>query len=387
MGLDRVFYITPSDANNLDSDPGVSYFALRALQKVFKEVDYCGSLKRTRSISQLIRKFATSRFKTMKKTLSLHNDVNAKGYARQLQPKLLGENYDLIFSLSTITIADLQTELPIFLYTDATLKNVEDYYPDFTGIDPKSMKAGHALERRALAKCKHIFYTSDWARESAIRDYGVLAEKTSVVTRGANFIGAPDEASVEKWVQARPQDEIRLLFAGVNYKRKGGDIAVEAAQELINRGLKTKLTFVGCNMPPDVEALPFVERIGFLSKQKPDEEALLRKLFEESHFFILPTRAECAAIVFLEASSFGTPNLASDTGGVSTYVINGVTGQTMPFESRGNAYADVIQELLVDRKAYEGLCLKAYRKYRADFNWDAVAKTIHDTIERTLTSK
>lgn len=35
------------------------------------------------------------------------------------------------------------------------------------------------------------------------------------------------------------------------------------------------------------------------------------------HLLLLPTRAECAGIVFNEASAYGVPILLTDTGGVS----------------------------------------------------------------------
>lgn len=384
MAVDRVFFISHSNANNVDSDPGVSFFALRALKSVFNQVTYCGPLKKTRSFGQVLYRLLGSRFKVFPKVLAFHHEQNSRGYARQLGPILRQHPSGVVFALSTVPIANLNTDLPIFLYTDATLKNVENYYPDFTGISPKSMKAGHALERRALAKCRHIFYTSEWARQSAINDYGVNAERTSVLTRGANFVGANNEDETRRFVAARAKDKICLLLIGIDYKRKGVDIAVGAVSELQRRGVDAQLTVVGCNLPPEVEALPYVHNVGFLSKQKPEEEHRLRELFQMSHFFILPTRAECNAIVVLEACSFGLPILATDTGGVGTCVIEGVTGRTMPFEAGGIEYADAIQDLIADRGAYESLCLSAFRKYSAELNWDYVARTIRDTIQRTI---
>lgn len=44
------------------------------------------------------------------------------------------------------------------------------------------------------------------------------------------------------------------------------------------------------------------------------------------NFLLLPTIAECAGIVFAEASGYGIPSITYDTGGVGTYVIDGING-------------------------------------------------------------
>ncbi len=55
-------------------------------------------------------------------------------------------------------------------------------------------------------------------------------------------------------VRHRPDERCRLLFVGVDWYRKGGDRAVEAARILNEGGLPTELHVVGS--APDRRARP-----------------------------------------------------------------------------------------------------------------------------------
>ena len=51
-----------------------------------------------------------------------------------------------------------------------------------------------------------------------------------------------------------------------------------------------------------------------------------------SDILLLPTQAECAGIVFVEASAYSMPIFTHDTGGISNYVINGINGYRLPLK-------------------------------------------------------
>ncbi|WP_270350498.1 glycosyltransferase [Ligilactobacillus salivarius] len=65
---------------------------------------------------------------------------------------------------------------------------------------------------------------------------------------------------------------------------------------------------------------------------------------------LLPTRAECAGIVFNEASAFGVPSLSVDTGGVADYVKNNINGYRMPLSANGEDFALKIEEWIKEDK-------------------------------------
>lgn len=112
----------------------------------------------------------------------------------------------------------------------------------------------------------------------------------------------------------------RLLFLGVDWTRKGGELAFEIAGELNRQGLKTELTVVGCTPQLSMPMPPFVRVIGYVSKASREGADLINQQLATSHFVILPSRAEAAAVVVAEASSYGLPSITSDVGGLPTLV-------------------------------------------------------------------
>jgi len=154
---------------------------------------------------------------------------------------------------------------------------------------------------------------------------------TDVGPLGANLTSEPDRRQVVSLIEKRPRRECRLLFVGVDWHRKGGDLALRVVERLVEMGIPSRLTVVGCRAG-DVPQSRLVEYVGFIDKSTPSGEASLVRLLGDSHFLCLPSRAECSAIVFSEASAYGLPSIAIRTGGVASAVRH--TGQTASFSTR-----------------------------------------------------
>ena len=91
-------------------------------------------------------------------------------------------------------------------------------------------------------------------------------------------------------------------------------------------------------------------------------------LLKTCDLFLLPTRAECAGIVFAEASAFGLPIFTYDTGGVSDYVINGKNGYRLSLNSTGKDFACMIETVITRNKS--GMLSEGGRNLYLDrLNW------------------
>ena len=91
---------------------------------------------------------------------------------------------------------------------------------------------------------------------------------------------------------------------------------------------------------------------------------MLSELLRTSHFLILPTRAECSAIVLCEAAAFGLPIVTTDTGGISTYVRQDVNGIRLPLTANAEVYSENIARLFQDRAAYESMSQNGWREFQ-----------------------
>jgi glycosyltransferase involved in cell wall biosynthesis len=184
---------------------------------------------------------------------------------------------------------------------------------------------------------------------------------------GANIIQPPSRAAA---LAARPSGPIRLLFIGVNWQRKGGSIALRAHHILRQRGIDSQLTVIGCR-PENGADLSEVTVIPYLDKNDPVQNEILANSYLLADIFLLPTRSECYGIVFCEAAAYGLPSLTTATGGVPDVVCDGKNGFCLPVEADGSAYADKIEMILADPKAFDDLRRSSRDFYETRLNWQS----------------
>jgi len=349
----------------------------KALRAVGIDVDFVGVELDRRYIGLRVRQWVS---KKLGKRIQIEREpATVAGYARQVERQISRGRYDVLVSHGTLPIADLVTDLPTVLWTDATFGGLVGYYPEFSDFAEDTVRKGHAAEQRALNRVTLAIYTSNWARESAALHYRVPAERLAVVPFGANIEHLPTrEETVASVAFRREKRPVRLLFIGGHWERKGGDIAIETAAHLHRRGVDVELAVLGS--APAGEQPAFVRRLPYISKHSEEGRKEMARLYSESHFLLLPSRAECNANVLAEGNAQGLPAIATDTGGISTSVRDGVNGRLFPLAARGDVYADAIEGYLNDPAGYERLCLSSYNEYATRLNWRTAAETVKTRI-------
>jgi glycosyltransferase involved in cell wall biosynthesis len=309
-------------------------------------------------------------------------------YDRELTKRLSKTDVDLVFSpiggpeWQQEPVAYLECDQPIVIWTDATLIG----YMNAFGINPpnryymkpckKSVQDGLATERSMLSRCSLILYTSDWAAQSAVKNYSISPAKVKVVPFGPFVESNFTLNDVRKTVNSRPRHECKLLFIGTDWHMKGGDRALNVAKDLNSKGLKTTLTVVGCE-PVVKGPLPsFVRPVGFIDTSTRKGLDLIRKLYSESHFLIMPTRCDTFGVVFCEASSFGVPSIATNVGGITTAIKDNLNGKTFPTDASLDDYCDYIINLFSDYSEYKTLALSSFNQYESRLNWSVAGQTV-----------
>jgi glycosyltransferase involved in cell wall biosynthesis len=308
----------------------------------------------------------------------------AKYLSKQLQKDLKKRPVDVLFiSASSQLIAYLETDIPIIYMTDATFLQLQGYYPYFSNLAKYNVRQGIELDKKAFQKSAHCMLASEWNKSSAIYDYGVDANKISVIPCGANLDKIPSATELN----LNASGQCRLLFLGVEWERKGGEIALETFRLLKQKGANPHLHIIGCVPPVDVSAEKNITVIPFLDKNKPEDFNQLHAILLQTDFLLLPTRAECAGVVFSEASAYAIPSITTDTGGVTTYVKNGVNGFALPLQAGADVYAEKIRQLLVDREGIQNLKLSSRKYYEEGLNWDSWGHQFHQIAERLVKEK
>ena len=298
-------------------------------------------------------------------------------YAREIERRLKAVQVDVLFSPSSRLLSEVETEVPTVFWTGATFASMLGFYDDFTNLAPPSLAAGHAAEAAALGRCTLAIYASDWGARSAVEDYATDPAKVKVVSYGANLEGGLSPAEADEVIRERDAATCRLLCVGVDWQRKGVEIAIDTTLALNARGIPARLTVVGCQPPRGRAPLPAcVDAVGFLRKSAPEERRRLEDLYRRSHFFLVPTRAEAFGVVFCEANAFALPCLATNVGGVPTAVRDGVNGQLFGLAAAGAEYADWIAACWADPARYRALAAGAFEEYRQRLCWPRAAEAV-----------
>ena len=361
-------------------------FIAEALQKYCGEITYIDAIVPAGLLpGKVFNKALQILFK--KSFMYYHSFYMARKYAKAIAPRLKEQAFDIIVAPSCATeIAFLETDIPIVLIEDANVALLHDYYAQYSNLLKRSYFEANTLEQLALQKTSIALYPSEWAVRSARENYRIDdTRKIHMVPFGANVNNPP---SIDVVKRRHKSDRCKLFFLGVEWKRKGGEIAFETLLKLEELGIQAELTVCGC-VPPAQFTHERLKVIPFLDRKDEKQRQELDMLFETSDFLFLPTRGDTYGMVFCEASSFGLPSITTDTGGVSGAVSNGKNGFTLPLNARGAEYAELIARIYRDDVLYAELVKSSRATFENKLNWDAwgisVTNLIHELlIQRTL---
>jgi glycosyltransferase involved in cell wall biosynthesis len=378
----RIAYVTTYDSNDIENWSGSGYFISKTLEK------QCGELVRIGPLHQysdrpLRIKHAFYRY-ILRRGYFLDRTAKVlKSYADEVARRLNGANVDLVFSPGTLPICYLKTTLPIVFWTDATVAGLIDFYPDWFRLCDATLRDAKMMEQAALSNCRLAIYTSSWAADTAIQNYKVDASKVKVVPFGANLECVADRNQLQTIIAQKPSDVCKLLFIGTNWYRKGGDIAVAVAKSLNASGLKTQLTVLGCDIKGSVPECVLSK--GFVSKKTSDGRALIYQLFIESHFLVVPSRADCVPVAIAEAASFGVPVVAANVGGISTAVTNNFNGYILPSGPEFVMQAcRVILTAMQTPATYRQLAVNSLAQYEDRLNWQSAGFRVQELLNGVL---
>lgn len=290
-------------------------------------------------------------------------------------------NYDAVIALHASTVVpDLEINCPLVYVTDATAALLNDYYPKRQELSADDVRWLNDCEQATITRADAVLVPTQWAAESVLHDYGAEASRVHAFEWGGNLDNLPDLTDKSRHKEG---NALRFLFVGLDWERKGGDIATEIIELLQAKGIDAALTVVGAAIPRKHRS-SFVRSVGMLNRANPDESEQLDQLFQSADFYIHPARAECYGHVLCEALGFGVPVIATQTGGISQCVIDGETGVLLPPDSLAEDYAERVLKLIADKASLEEMQTNAVLDFRKRLNWDRWASRAQQVVQELL---
>ena len=256
--------------------------------------------------------------------------------ARALRAQTKQEPLDALF-LHTQTIglfsAPYISRIPTLMSVDATPINYDEL-AEFYGAKVHAApfeKAKLLAHRAVMRRVKRFTTWSEWAKRSLVRDYGVPAEKVTVIHPGT-------AVSIFPKAHERPlrrPGPLRVLFVGGDFVRKGGDLLVAVARERLRNRVELNIVTTADVAPGN--------GVSVHRGMKPLSPELLA-LYADADVFVLPTRGDCLAMVLGEAMAASLPIITTRVGAHAEAVEDGGSGYLINVDD-ADALADRLSRM------------------------------------------
>ena len=173
-----------------------------------------------------------------------------------------------------------------------------------------------------------------------------------------------------------------VLFVGRLEPRKGVDVLLACAPDLLARHGDLEITIAGDDSVPTLDGSTMREhfertapvevasRVRFLGPV--DDDALL-SLYARCAVVVVPSRYESFGLMLLEAMMFAKPVVAADVGGMREIVVEGETGYLVPAGDPA-ALRAALEALLADPGLRDRLGAAGRRRYEEQYSQEQMVR-------------
>jgi glycosyltransferase involved in cell wall biosynthesis len=375
----RIVYLTSRNAKDKREWSGTLYYMAQSLSTHAGEVIHIGPYSPTilifllKAFRRIIKIFLRKNYNV------LYNYLLSLAYKFHFTNKIKKLSPDVVFAASaSVEMSQLKLDCPIIYLGDSTFSLLKDNYPTFSNLINFSVCECEIIERKTFRNASALVFSSEWAANSAEKDYSVPVGKIYIISYGANMDAIPTR---QEAINKNIDHKIKLLFLGVDWIRKGGNLVYDSFIELQNSGINVELTVCGC-IPPKGCKNDKMTVIPFLNKNNDNDFKILFNILKEANFLFVPSRSDCTPIAFCEANAFGVPVLSTDVGGITSVIKNEINGYVLPFEATPSEYTKIILMYYNKVLDYSKLVVSSRGYYEANLNWDqwgiALCKIITD---------
>jgi len=363
--IDRSPHLMVSLIGDIDKEPfaQVKYgFFIRALEREFR-VNVCDvKLRRLQRLFNGLVVFHPD-FRIWKERF--YQNLGAFKARSRIVSRCLEkqkENIDIVLQIGVLFNSTIQNpDMPLIVYTDYTSKLSRDRIEQGRSPFPEEyFRQWFVHEQNVFHKAVRIYTRGSQVFDSIVQDYGIPAEKVSVVGGGLNYAELPA-------LSTKKNSNPMVLFIGKDFYRKGGDMVVEAFHRARRQLPDIRLTMV-TSIPGS-----FTGDLTGVTVIKPTwDRDRISALYREADCFILPSRLETWGDVLLEAMAFGLPCIGVADEAMADIIIHEKTG-LLAAPGDLNDLAKSLEYLLSDKEARQKYGRAARLRVESLYTWERVA--------------
>lgn len=270
--------------------------------------------------------------------------------------------------------AFLQSQVPTVFWADATFSNLLELFPEYKNLCNETIWCGQKLQQLMIDRATLCVFASQWAADSARRNYSADESKIAVIPYGANLhFTLEDSRAVEDNLASKDFSTCKLVLVARQWREKSGDFALAVRQKVEDSGLPCKLLVAGCEIPENLrrQTEDVIEHLPTVVKDSGGLEQDYVNFLSSGHFLLHPSTSTCFGIGMCEANSWAVPVLARAAGGAASVIENGENGYLFEADSTPDEFAQKITSLFMQKDNYLNLCRRTWRRYAHNLNWTA----------------
>jgi glycosyltransferase involved in cell wall biosynthesis len=207
-------------------------------------------------------------------------------------------------------------EHPYMAWSDCTFHDYVDIFHRREQFRPEDLERIEQAEAAWLKNASRVLFTSNWAAERAVRQYGLEAGRVASI----GIFG-----QIETWSRDAYSGSTEFAFISTDFEAKGGPTVLSAFREVRKVHSDACLIIVG-DRPANLVAESGVSFAGFLRKEVPEEYEQLRQILGRVRAVVHPTNSDVSPLLIVEAAYFGCPVISSRKFAIPELVDHGRTG-------------------------------------------------------------
>lgn len=247
--------------------------------------------------------------------------------------------------------------------------NVNDHHP----FIKNRYNIWKISSKRIFEKSNKNFVNSEFTKNQIMKKVKINKDNFIITKKGINI-------SEFNYKFNQIDDKINFLFVGSDFYRKGLDVIIRALSELkIECNYDMKIDIVGEDsknlstfkqMTIEYKLESNVKFWGRLNKNN------IKKLHNDAHFFLLPSREEAFGVSIIEALASGTTVIATNTGGIPSIIDHDNSGVLININDKNGLKKAILELIKNKNKRYEITHIGHNKVSKFDFKH--IYSTIYD---------
>lgn len=244
-----------------------------------------------------------------------------------------------------------------------------------TDVNGYFKKARHLrkIGLEIMKNAKNVIFISPSYKEKVLseyinkEDFKDILKKSRVIPNGIDDFWINNILEDSKTNKYKDKDKIRLIQVSRLDENKNINTSIEVCKALNKRGLICELTIVGDGPLEEMLKYKYKDMKNIHFKGRANKEKV-KKYYDESDIFIMPSKFETFGLVYAEAISRGIPVVYTKGQGFDKFFEDGEVGYSMKYNDIEEGEKAVIS--IINNYEYMS---KMAREKSVMFSWSVIS--------------